>query len=69
MQMTKEVDKHYVQQLEMELSKAREKCLTVEGKLRRLQNDIDESKFDRERLTESNNKSQDLEHLISELKK
>jgi|JI6StandDraft_1071083.scaffolds.fasta_scaffold69445_1 hypothetical protein len=69
MQMTKEVDKHYVQQLEMELSKAREKCLTVEGKLRRLQNDIDESRFDRERLTESNNKSQDLEHLISELKK
>lgn len=41
MQLTKEVDKTYVQQLEMELNKAREKCLTVEGKLRRLQNDID----------------------------
>lgn len=60
MQLTKEVDKHYVQQLEMELNKAREKCLASDGKLRRLQNDIEESRFDRERLAESNTKSQDL---------
>lgn len=44
----------------MELNKAREKCLASDGKLRRLQNDIEESRFDRERLAESNTKSQDL---------
>jgi hypothetical protein len=50
MQLNKEVDKQYVQQLEMELNKAREKCLSIESKLRRVQNECEESRFDREKL-------------------
>jgi hypothetical protein len=43
--------------------------MSIESKLRRAQNEFEESRFDQEKLIESNIKEKDLEHIISELKK
>jgi hypothetical protein len=50
MEVRAEVDREYTGQLEMEGNRLREKVVGLEGKIRRMVNDVEETRYDRERL-------------------